>query len=127
MTRGRSESRKRSVRGRSQTGRILRQPCRYNLKGTWASSLCEFWHPPENQFNKTESGCRAGDKCLFPHSKVEEHVQDAEKELQLSKRKKRRQSGGVAVMKTVPQLGCVSQDSAITPSEKREVSEKPEA
>ena len=34
MTRGRSVSRKRSVIGRSQTGRILRQPCRYYLKST---------------------------------------------------------------------------------------------
>ena len=32
MTRSRSASRKKSVRGRSQTGRILRQPCRYYLK-----------------------------------------------------------------------------------------------
>ena len=50
MTRGRSASRKRSVRGRSQTGKILRQPCRYYLKGTGTRSPCEYWHPPECQF-----------------------------------------------------------------------------
>ena len=32
MSRGRSASRKRSVRGGSQNGRILRQPCRCHLK-----------------------------------------------------------------------------------------------
>ena len=91
MTRGGSASRRRSVTGRSQTCRILRQPCRYNLKGPCTRSLCEYWHPPERQFHKTESGCTAGDKCLFPHSKVRE--------------------GAVAIVKTVPQLGCVSHDS----------------
>ena len=34
VSRGRSPSRKRSARGRSQTGRILRQLCRYYSKGT---------------------------------------------------------------------------------------------
>ena len=92
MTRGRSASRKRSVRGRSQTGRILRQPCRYYLKGTCTRSPCEYWHPPpECQFFQTESGCKAGDMCLFPHCKVGK--------------------GAVAIVKTVPQLGCVSQDA----------------
>ena len=57
MTRGRSVSRKRSSRGKSQTGRILRRPCRYFLQGTCTRSLCEYWHPPECQFYKTESGC----------------------------------------------------------------------
>ena len=75
---GRSESRKRNVRGRSQTGRILRQPCRYYLKGTFTSS--------------PESGCNAGDKCLFPHYKGEEQPsKKPQKELSHSKRKERRQ------------------------------------
>ena len=33
VSRGRSVSRKRSIRGRSNHGSILRQPCRYYLKG----------------------------------------------------------------------------------------------
>ena len=57
-TRGRSVSRKRSARGGRQTDRILRQPCRYYLKGTCTRSPCECWHPPECQFYKTESGCK---------------------------------------------------------------------
>ena len=50
ITRGRCVSRKRSVRGGSQTDRILRQSRRYCLKGTCATSPCEYWHPPECQF-----------------------------------------------------------------------------
>ena len=34
MTRGRSVSKKRSIQGKSNHGAILRQPCRYYLKGT---------------------------------------------------------------------------------------------
>ena len=65
-------SRKRSIKGKSNPGIILRQPCRYYLKGTCTRSLCEYWHPPECQFYKNESGCEAGDKRLFPQQKVDE-------------------------------------------------------
>ena len=33
-----------------------------------------YWHPPECQFYKNESGCKAGHKCLFPHHKVDEQL-----------------------------------------------------
>ena len=72
MSRGRSMSRKSSVRGKSNHGAILRQVCRYYLKGTCTRSPCEYWHPPECQFYKTESSCKAGDTCLFSHHKVDE-------------------------------------------------------
>ena len=52
MTRGRSASRKRSVKGRSQTRRIPRQPSTHYLKSTCTRSPCEYWHPPECQFLK---------------------------------------------------------------------------
>ena len=72
MTRGRSLSRKRSIKGKSNPGIILRQPCRYYWKGICTRSRCEYWRPPECQFYENESGCKAGDKCLFPHHKVDE-------------------------------------------------------
>ena len=65
-TRGRSVSRKRSIRGKSNHGAILRQPCRCYLKGTCTRSSCEHWHPPECQFYKTETGCKAEDKMFGP-------------------------------------------------------------
>ena len=36
-------------------------------KGTCTRMPCEYWHPPECQFYKTKTGCKSGDKCLFPH------------------------------------------------------------
>ena len=51
-------SKKRSIQGKSNHGAILRQPCRYYLKGTCTRSPCEYWHPPECQLYKTETGCK---------------------------------------------------------------------
>ena len=107
MTRGRS-ARKRSVRGESNPGIILRQPRKYFLKGTCArgrsasrkenlrgrvhlgSSLDSRAKITLNVLAqnrlvsigiltnvnsiKTESGCKAGDKCLFPRHKVDEQL-----------------------------------------------------
>ena len=52
VSRGRSVSRKRSIRGKGNHGSILRQPCRYYLRGTCTRTPCEYWHPPECQFYK---------------------------------------------------------------------------
>ena len=51
LARRRSVSRKRSIRGKSNHGSILRQPCRYYLKGTCTRTSCECWHPPECHHN----------------------------------------------------------------------------
>ena len=69
--RGRSASRKKSVRGRSPSGKFARQPCKDYLKGICTKSACDCWHPPECQFYKSESGCKFGDKCSFAHRQVE--------------------------------------------------------
>ena len=95
-------SKKKSIRGKSNHGAILRQPCRYYLKGMCTRSPCEYSHPPECQFCKTETGCKAGDQCLFPHHKV--HEQPNEKPESDDK-------NAVAIVKIVPPFGCVSQDS----------------
>ena len=63
VTRTKCVEEKRSIRGKSNHGAILRQPCRYYLKGTCSRSPCEYWHPPECHFYKAETGCKAGDKC----------------------------------------------------------------
>ena len=56
VSRGRSVSRKRSIRSKSNHGSILRQPCRYHLRGTCTRTSCEYWHPPECQFYKKSNG-----------------------------------------------------------------------
>ena len=68
LSRGRSMSKKRSIQGKSNHGAILRRPCRYYLKGTCTRSPCEYWHPPQCEFYKTETGCKARDKCFVPAS-----------------------------------------------------------
>ena len=112
LSRSRSVSRKRSIRGKSNHGAILRQPCRYYLKVTCTRSPCEYWHPPECQFYKTQTGCKAGDKCLFPHHKVDEQPNKRPKNGYYShKRRESDDKNAKCVVNFVPQLGCVSQDS----------------
>ena len=89
VSRGRSVSRKRSIRGKGNHGSILRQPCRFYLKGTCTRTSCEYWHPPECQFYKNETGFQAGDKCLFPHYKVDEQLNKKPKKLLPEKKRKR--------------------------------------
>ena len=112
LSRGRSVSKKRSIQGKSDDGVILRQACRYYLKGTCTRSPCECWHPPECQFYKTQTGCKAGDKCLFPQHKVDEQPNKKPKKGHYSHRRRESDDkNAVAIVKIVPLLGCVSQDS----------------
>ena len=67
----RKPSRTRSPRGKSQSGRMSRWPCKDYLRGTCNNSFCERWHPPECLFYKTKNGCRFGEKCSFAHRQVD--------------------------------------------------------
>ena len=111
LSRGRSVSRKRSIRGKSNHGSILRQPCRYYLKGTCTRTPCEYWHPPECPFYDTKTGGKSGDTYLFPHFKVDEQPHKRPKKGYFPKRRESEDKGAVAIAKSVSQLGCVSQDS----------------
>ena len=111
LSRGRSVSKK-SVQGKSNHGAILRQPCRYYLKGICTRSPSEYRHPPECQFYRTEKGCEAGDKCLFPHHKVDEQTNKKPKKgCYCHRRRESDDKNAVAIVKIAPQLCCVSQDS----------------
>ena len=116
------------MRGKSNHGAILRQACSY-LKGTCTRASCEHWHPPECQFYKTETGCEARNKCLFPHYKVDEQQNKKPKKGYYSpKRKENDDKNAVANVKTVSQLGCVSQDSEALASQSGKQSQvKPDA
>ena len=92
MTRGRSASRKRSVRGRSQTGRILRDA----KQGT---RVCSGTLRLQNNHVKKPK------KSFNPQNGNSDD------------------KGAAAAARTVPQLGCVSQDSEPPePPEKRDLS-----
>ena len=118
-TRGWSVSRKRNARARSQSVKFSRPPCKYFLKGTCTKSPCEYWHRPECQFQKNESGFKAGDKCLFPHHKVDEQPNRKPKKSDHSqKRRENDDKNAVAIVKIVSQMGCVSQDSELLDSQR---------
>ena len=78
-------------------------------------------HPSVNS-TKTETGCKARNKCLFPHQKVDEQPDKKAKERMLypHKRRKSDDKNAVAIVKSVPQVGCVSQDSDALDSQARE-------
>ena len=61
------------------------------------------------KFYKTETGCKAEDKCLFPLHKVDEQPNTKpKKEIQFpTKEEERDHKDAVAVVKSVSQLGCV--------------------
>ena len=107
FSRCRSVSRKRSIRGKSNHGSTLRQPCRYFLKGTCTGTPCEHRRSPECQFYKNQTGCKAGDKCRFPHHKVDEQPKKKPKKRYSPKRKESNDKNAVAIVTRVSQLGCV--------------------
>ena len=84
-----------------------------------ANGFCEYWHPPECQFYKNETGCKAGDKCLFPHYKVDEQPNKKPKKSNIPKRRESDDKSAVAIVKSVSHLGCVSQDSDALVSQDR--------
>ena len=121
-------SQKRSTQGTSNHGAILRQPCRYHLKSTCTRWPCEYWHPPSVNSYRTETGCKAGDKCLIPHHKVDEQPNKKPKKGYYShKRRDNDDKNAVAVVKIVPQLGCLSQDPDPLVSQRETVRGKPGA
>ena len=58
---------------------------------------------------KSKTGCKAEDKCLFPHYKVDEQPNKRPRK-GFPKRRESEDKGAMAV-KSVQQLGCASQDS----------------
>ena len=119
VQRGRSVPRKRSIRGKSNHGAILRQPCRYYLRGNCTRTSCGYWHPFECQFYNNETGCKAGDKCLFPHYRVDEQRNKKPKKSYFPKKRESDDKNAVAIVKSVSQLGSVSQDSEALVSQGR--------
>ena len=111
--RTRSVSKKRSIRGK-------RKPWIHS--STAVQILFEGLLQPELLVNigicpsansiKIETGCKAGDKCLFPHYKVEEQVKSRKRAFKTKQATTRVLQ---LLCKTVPQLCCVSQD--LEPSE----------
>ena len=75
--------------------------------------------------NKTETGCEVGDKCLFPHYKVDEQPNKKPKKSNIPKRRESDDKNIVAIVKSVSQLGCASQDSGALVSQGGKSRENP--
>ena len=88
-----------------------RRPCRFYSKGTCTRTSCDYWYPPECHFYQNETGCTAGDKCLFPHCKVDEQPKKKPPKKSYFPKRESDDKNAVAIAKSVSQLGCVSQDS----------------
>ena len=85
----------------SEAEASLGSPADSRAKTCWKVLALEYH--ATIQFYKTKSGCKFGAECSFPHWKFEE---------QPNKRlKKGGDQSAVAVVKSVRQLGCVSQDT----------------
>ena len=81
---------------------MFRLPCKDYFKGTCTTPFCEKWHPPECLFNKSENGCRFGEKCSYAHRQADE---------QPCKRSKMNgDKSAVAMLKVTRQMCCVCQD-----------------
>ena len=44
-------------------------------RGKCTRPYCDYWHPPECQFYKSDSGCEFGEKCSCAHRQVEDQPQ----------------------------------------------------
>ena len=60
---------------------------------------------------ETKTGCKEGDTCLFPYHKFDEEQNERLKRGHFPKRRESEDKGVVAIVKSVSQLGCVSEDS----------------
>ena len=74
---------------------------------------------PSANPSKNATGCKAGDKCLFPQCKVYEQPNKKTKKSHIPKRRESDDKNAVPVVKSVSQLGCVSQDSDALVSQRR--------
>ena len=96
FSRGRSVLKKRSIQAKSNHGAIHRQPCRYYFKG----------------FTKQKGGAKPEiSVCSRIIRLMNNQTKKRKKGYYSHKRRECDDKNAVAIVKIVPQLGCVSQDS----------------
>ena len=105
LSRGRSVSVKRSIRGKSNHGSIARQLCRYDLKGTCTRTPCKYWHPLECQFNKTKRVVRRETRVSFLIKKLITNKTKCGKKASSRKKEKVKTKALWLSKKSVSQLG----------------------
>ena len=101
--RGRSVSRKRSLRGRGPSGKTNRQPCKNFLKGTCTTSPCGYWHPPDVTFVSPKQDVNSEQSADFRTGMLRNNPTKRPKKVD--------DRSAFAIVKSVRQLGCVLQDT----------------
>ena len=95
------------VSGKIKDHRLDKYKSNFQVRGQisgrdWHPLSHQHKDPSECQFYESESGCQFGDKCSFAHRQVEGQPH--------KKPKKGDDKSAVAIVKSVRQLSCVSQD-----------------
>ena len=120
----------RSIQGKSNHVAILRQPCRYYLKGTCTRTPCEYWHPPEFQIYKHKRVAKPGiSVCSRFKMLMNNHAKKKAKERLLfsqKKRKRRQECRGYCEICTTIGL-CITRIGSTRVSRNEIVSVKPDA
>ena len=80
------------------------------LKGTCTRTPCEYWHPPECQFEKMKWVVRLETSACFRTRLINNRLKKPKKS-NIPKRRESDDKNVVAIVKSVSQLCCVSQDS----------------
>ena len=114
FSRGRRVSRKRSIRSKSNHGSILRQPCRYYLKDTLTRTSCEYLASARVPFfflKKMKRVVRLETTICFRITRFMNNQIKSRKRATSQTRRESDDKNAVAIVKSVSQLGCVSQDS----------------
>ena len=129
VSRGRSVSRKRSIRGKSHHWCHSPTTVQILFEGYLHAIALWMWHLPDCQFYKTETGCKAGDKCLFPHHKVDGQPNKKPNQGYYSHTgRESDEKNAVAILKIVPQMGLrLARLGCVGFSTRQTVPRKPDA
>ena len=115
--RGRSASRKKNLRGQSPSGKFARQPC--------TKSPCDDWHPPKANLKSQNRVVDLAISARFRTGRLKFNLAKSGKRVVREVIKRPKKGGdrsAVAIVKSVRQLGCVSQDAE--PPESATISRK---
>ena len=84
----------------------------YYLRGTCTRTSCEYWHPPECQFfKKKKRVVRLETSVCFRITRLMNNQIKSKKRATSTPKREHDDKNAVAIVKSVSQLGCVSQES----------------
>ena len=127
LSRGRSVSMKRSIRGKSNHGSILRQPCRYYLKKTCTRTSCEYGISPSVTSLRIKRVVRLETSVCFRITRLVNNQKKDEKEEPLPKKKRKRRQEYCGYCEKCITIGLCITRFRCTRFSRLKVSVKPDA